>query len=83
MEYRIVYKRLDGGISIISPAPETLERYTIDQIARKDVPPGRPYKIVPVNEIPTDRTFRAAWDIDDASLTDGVGNDSNTFEDPQ
>ena len=31
-------------------------------IAQKDVPSGRPYKIVDVSEVPTDRTFRNAWE---------------------
>ncbi len=31
------------------------------------------YKIVDVSEVPSDREFRDAWTIDDAELTDGVG----------
>ena len=46
---------------------------TIDKIAKKDVPTGLPYKIVEDSEIQTDRTFRDAWTVDEASLTDGVG----------
>jgi ribosomal protein S12 len=46
---------------------------TIEQIAQKDVPTGLNYKIVNVSEISSDRTFRDAWTIDDAELTDGVG----------
>jgi predicted acetyltransferase len=70
---RIIYKRTDGGISIINPTPDALQYMTIEQIAQKDVPTGLNYKIVNVSEISSDRTFRNAWTIDDAELTDGVG----------
>ena len=46
---------------------------TIEEIAQKDVPTGRPYKIVNASEISSDRTFRNAWDIDETELTDGTG----------
>ena len=41
---------------------------TVEQIAQKDVPTGKAYKIVNVSEISSDRTFRNAWTIDDAEL---------------
>jgi hypothetical protein len=31
-------------------------------VASKDVPAGTPYKIIDVEEVPTDRTFRNAWE---------------------
>lgn len=34
----------------------------IEWIAAKDVPTGKPYKIVDVADIPEDRTFRNAWE---------------------
>ena len=70
---RIIYKNSDGTISIVVPAPEALETMTVEQIAKKDVPTGKKYKIVDVSEISSDRTFRGAWTIDDSELTDGVG----------
>ena len=59
MNQRIIYPN-DDGVSIIVPAPEC--GLTIEQIAAKDVPQGKPYKIVDVADIPTDRTFRNAWE---------------------
>ena len=73
MEKRIIYKNLDGTISIIIPTLDALQTMTVEEIARKDVPTGLSYKIVDVSEIPSDRTFRNAWTIDDSELTDGVG----------
>lgn len=70
---RIIYKNSDNTVSIIIPSPEALQSMTIEQIARKDVPTGYKYKIVDVSEIPSDREFRNAWTIDEAELTDGVG----------
>ena len=73
MNKRIIYKNPDNSVSIIIPAPEALQSMTIEQIAKKDVPTGYKYKIVDVSEIPSDRSLRNAWSIDEAELTDGVG----------
>jgi hypothetical protein len=60
MNQRIIYPADDGGVAVIVPAPDC--GLTIEQIATKDVPNGKPYKIVDVSEIPSDRTFRNAWE---------------------
>jgi len=59
---RIIYPKDEGGVAIVIPSPEALETMTIEQIAAKDIPTGKPYKIVDVADIPTDRTFRNAWE---------------------
>ena len=59
MNQRIIYQTEDGGVAIIVPSAEC--GLTIEQIAQKDVPTGKAYKIVDVSEIPSDRTFRGAW----------------------
>ena len=59
---RIIYKNPDNSVSIVIPSDEALQFMTIEQIALKDVPANTPYKIVDVSEIPTDRTFRNAWE---------------------
>ena len=58
-------------MAVIVPSPN--EKRTVDEIAKKDVPTGKKYKIVDVSEVSSDRTFRNAWEIDEAELTDGVG----------
>ena len=60
MNQRIIYPNDEGGVPILIPAPEC--GLTIEEIAAKDVPTGKPYKIVDVSDIPTDRTFRNAWE---------------------
>jgi hypothetical protein len=79
MSQRIIYQTDDGGVAIIVPSPEALAQHSIDAIAKKDVPAGKPYKIVSINDVPSDRTFRSAWEVDSATLTDGVGAVSNEF----
>ena len=59
MNQRIIYPT-DDGVAIIVPAAEC--GLTIEEIAAKDVPAGTPYKIVDVADIPSDRTFRSAWE---------------------
>ena len=74
----IIFKNDDGGVSVIHPTPEALATYGIEAIAKKDVPAGKPFKIVNASELP-DRSQRDQWDVDEADLTDGVGADYNAF----
>jgi hypothetical protein len=76
---RIIYKNDEGGVSVIIPTQEALEQHGIHAIAIKDVPAGKPYKIVDAADIPSDRSDRDAWTVDEADLTDGIGGESNEF----
>ena len=60
MDKRIIYPTDDGGVAVIVPAPDC--GLTIEQIAEKDVATGVAYQIVDVADIPSDRTFRDAWE---------------------
>lgn len=64
MEQRILYPNNDGTVSIVIPAPGL----PIETIAKKDVPAGKSYKIVDVSDIPSDRTFRNAWHMNDGGV---------------
>lgn len=66
---RIVYMD-DSGLAVIIVPTDVL---SIEEIAKKDVPAGKKYKIVDKTDIPTDRSFRNAWEVDESDLTDGVG----------
>ena len=68
---KIVYNRSDGGLSVIHPAPEWSG--SMEELAQKDVPTGLKYLIVEDSFLPSDRTFRNAWEIAESELTDGVG----------
>lgn len=62
MTQRIIYPTDEGGVAVVIPTPEALETMTIEEIAAKDVPAGKEFKIVSVDDIPSDRTFRDAWE---------------------
>ena len=70
---KIVYQNKQGVVCVVHPTEEALKSMSIQDIAAKDVPKGIPYALVEDSEIPTDRTFRGAWVVDEAILTDGVG----------
>ena len=53
---RIIYRTESGGVAVIVPA-DTIEA------CMKDIPEGAVYEIVDVADIPTDRTFRNAWEM--------------------
>ena len=76
---RIIYNQDNGVVAVIIPTPEALEQHGIQAIAIKDVPAGKPFKIVDAADIPTDRSQRDAWTVDEAELTDGSGGTSNEF----
>jgi hypothetical protein len=73
MKKFIVFKEDDGSISIIKPIEGC--GLTLNEIAEKDVPSGKKYKIIDSSDLPEDRYFRDAWDIDESELTDGIGAD--------
>ena len=71
MDKRIIYINAAGGVSVVTPAPDC--GLTIEEIAVKDVPTGVPFKIINASDVPATREARAAWVVDPATLTDGVG----------
>lgn len=75
MPQRIIYQTDEGGVAVVVPSPEAVAEYGIEAIALKDVPAGKLFKIVDTADVPSDRTFRAAWEVDVATLTDGEGAD--------
>lgn len=70
---KIVYKNQEDIVVIVHPTIEALQFLTIEEIALKDVPTGLAFAIVEDDSIPSDRTFRDAWTIDNSLLTDRVG----------
>ena len=57
---RILYTNDGGGVSVVVPSPSWTG--TMEELAAKVVPENEPYKIVEDSVIPTDRTFRDAWE---------------------
>lgn len=67
---RIIHPTDDGFLAVIIPAPDC--GLSIEEIARKDVPAGVPYKFITTDDLPPDRDFRGAWEAD-FSDPDGYG----------
>ena len=63
MDKRILFPSDDGGVAIIIPT-ESLD------LAMKDIPAGKPYKIIDAADVPADRTFRNAWTADFSEVTE-------------
>ena len=63
MEKRIIYPTENGGVAVIIPAPDWLAQpgNSIEKLAQKDVPPGVPYQIVDVSDLPSEPGTRDAW----------------------
>ena len=78
----IIYKQDNDVLAVIHPTQEAIDLYGIEAIALKDVPSGKPFKIIDSSELPADRSSRAYWTVDDVVLTDGVGAEYNTFPEP-
>lgn len=53
----VVYEREDGGVTVLCPAGG----FNAGQVRAKDMPPGRPFKIVPHENVPTNRGTRNGW----------------------
>lgn len=68
MNTRILFPNESGGVAVIIPAGEL----PVEEVAQKDVPAGVPYIFVPTDNVPSDRTFRDAWEAD-FSNPDGYG----------
>jgi hypothetical protein len=60
IQTRIIYPNNEGGVTILTPSPNWMG--TLEELAVKDVPAGKSYKIVDGSQIPSDRTFRNAWE---------------------
>ena len=76
---RIIFKQDNGTVAVIIPTQEALDLHGIQSIAIKDVPAGKKFKIIDASDIPSDRSQRDAWTVDEAELTDGIGGTSNEF----
>lgn len=56
---RVIYPNDEGGVSIMIPSSNC--ELSLEEIITKSIPEGKPYQIVDISEIPSDRTYRNAW----------------------
>lgn len=65
---KAIYINNEGAVAIVHPTEAALQRYTIEEIAAKSIPLDVPFWIVEDDFIPTDRTYRNAWEFDKTSM---------------
>jgi hypothetical protein len=70
MNVLIVYPNTQGSLTFLYPAADA--GLSITEIARKDVPAGVPYLLVPDDLVPKDHTFFEAFEAD-FSTPNGYG----------
>ncbi len=75
---RSVYLQDNGIVAITTRVagvinPSTNLEWTDEEIAKKDTPTGKKYGFIEESDLPSDDSFRNAWTVDEADLTDGVG----------
>ena len=61
---KIIYSTPEGGVAIVTPVSDK----PIETIAAKVVPSGTAYEIVSDSSIPSNSTFRDAWERNGAAI---------------
>jgi len=56
----IIYPTDEGGVAVIVPSPNS--RFSIGEIAQKNVPQGKSYQVISREKLPEDREYRDAWE---------------------
>jgi len=70
----IIYPDDEGRIVVVHPAAECA--LSVEEIAKKDVPAGKPYHIIDKSQLPEDFVFFGAWEADFSNPDGhGVGHD--------
>lgn len=70
----IIYKQDNGIPAIIIPSEEYLKLYDILEIAKKDVPFGKPFAIADSSDLNDALDYtQESWEIEDSDLKDGIG----------
>lgn len=72
----IIFPNDEGWLTVVNPAPECT--IPIEEIARKDVLAGKPYRIINADQLPQDQVFFNAWEAD-FSDPDGYGIGSDAW----
>lgn len=64
MEQRIIYPNDSGGVAVVIPVLDC--GLTIEEIAAKDIPQGRPWRIIDADDIPKDEHFWDSWEYSES-----------------
>lgn len=74
MTKAIIHPNSTGNVSVTIPSGEI----SLEEVAKKDIPYGVPYKIIDNAELPSDHTFFNAWEADFTN-PDGYGLGPNRY----
>ena len=80
---RGIYRNTDGTVAVIIPSEEVLQTVGLKAVMEKDVPQDLPYWLVMDTDIPSDRTDRNSWILENMPKPDGFGGVSNEFTDEE
>ena len=76
----IIYKQDNGIPAVVMPTQEALDAHGIMAIAIKDVPAGKPFKIIDASDLQALQDYpQESWIVDETDLTDGISGESNEF----
>lgn len=78
MSQAIIYNQDNGIPAVMVVSEEAIERFGLMAVAQRDVPKGKPFKIINMNELP-EFWPQETWEIDESELTDGVGGSITSF----
>lgn len=76
MKNILIYKQ--GDNLNVTHFVDSLDIEAVHKQAQEMLPFGVLYRIGTTEELPQDRVFRAAWDIEDSDLNDGIGGETST-----
>lgn len=63
MGKKIIYE-LNGNVCVVTPVDES----KIDEVIKKDIPIGVPFKVIDSSALPEDRSFRNAWKLSNSNI---------------
>lgn len=61
----ILFQNSDGGLSVVHPTGVT----PVEDLCHKCIPAGTSFLIVEDDQVPSDRSFRDAWEADFSNPT--------------
>lgn len=59
----IIYKKPDNTVAVIYVQPGA--GLTVEEIVGRAIPPGTPWKVVNISDLPSDYMYRDAWEWED------------------
>ena len=73
MSQIIIHENDTDGVALVIPSPEALKTYSVFEIALKDTTTGKAFWIVDENELPVNRDYFNAWELDLEALGEPTG----------